>query len=209
MSPNPREATESEKSYQDYSHLPSLIKEEQDYLQRRSQQKDSTPSAPGKKPVKVAGASTRSDKYKAQLLKLDRTLDPVPTKTLSVVVPAYNESERLPIMMKETLDFLKAKAKKEPGFTYEILIIDDGSQDSTVRVALELAQQEKDKDIRVVSFEINRGKGGAVIQVGEMGVFLPTLIDLRANNRTDMMFAFLSLFFCKHRVCNTRAENTF
>ncbi|KAG0057302.1 dolichyl-phosphate beta-glucosyltransferase [Gryganskiella cystojenkinii] len=164
MSPNPREATESEKCYQDHTHLSSLIKEEQEYLQRKSQQNDSAPSTLGKKPIKVAGGSTRSDKYRAQLLKLDRTLDPVATKTLSVVVPAYNESERLPIMMQETLDFLKAKAKKEPGFTYEILIIDDGSQDSTVRVALELAHQAKDKDIRVVSFETNRGKGGAVSQ---------------------------------------------
>ncbi|GJJ68321.1 dolichyl-phosphate beta-glucosyltransferase [Entomortierella parvispora] len=162
MSPNPRQPTESEKRYQDYSHLPSLIKEEQDYLQRKSKEASSS-SSPSGKPAKVAGASTRSDKYKSQLLKLDRTDSPA-QKTLSVVVPAYNESERLPIMMKETLDFLKAKAKKEPGFTYEILIVDDGSQDTTVRVALELAQQEKDKDIRVVSFEKNRGKGGGVIQ---------------------------------------------
>jgi len=174
MSPNPRLAADSEKRYQDYTHLASLIKEEQDYLQRKSNQgaassssltNTSSPSPPPSgKPAKVTGASTRSDKYKAQLLKLDRTDSPA-QKTLSVVVPAYNESERLPIMMKETLDFLKAKAKKEAGFTYEILIVDDGSQDGTVRVALELAQQEKDKDIRVLSFEKNRGKGGAVIQV--------------------------------------------
>ena len=83
------------------------------------------------------------------------------------MVPAYNESERLPIMMKETLDFLKAKATKDPSFTYEILLVDDGSQDSTVRVALEIAKAEANKDIRVLSFEKNRGKGGAVIQVNE------------------------------------------
>lgn len=183
MSPNPRQPTDSEQRYQDYTHLSSLIKEEQDYLQRKSKQETATaadasssssssstppPPSTGKKPTKITGASTRSDKYRAQLLKLDRTDSPAAAqKTLSVVVPAYNESERLPIMMKETLDFLKAKAKKIPGFSYEILIVDDGSQDGTVRVALELAQLEKDKDIRVVSFEKNRGKGGAVIQVSE------------------------------------------
>ncbi|KAK5821316.1 nucleotide-diphospho-sugar transferase [Linnemannia elongata] len=67
-------------------------------------------------------------------------------------------------MMKETLDFLKEKAHKDLTFSYEILIVDDGSQDSTVRVALEMAQKEDIKDIRVLSFEKNRGKGGAVIQ---------------------------------------------
>ncbi|KAI1316436.1 dolichyl-phosphate beta-glucosyltransferase [Mortierella claussenii] len=91
-------------------------------------------------------------------------MDGSPTKTLSVVVPAYNESERLPIMMKETLEFLKPRREKDPTFSYEILIVDDGSQDATVRIALDLAQREGNKDIRVLSFEKNRGKGGAVIQ---------------------------------------------
>ncbi|KAF9147277.1 dolichyl-phosphate beta-glucosyltransferase [Linnemannia schmuckeri] len=168
MSPNPREATASERCYQDLTHLTSLIKEENDYQQRLAKQQSITPAAPtipaGTKIKKIAGGSTRSDKYKAQLKPLSRTDEGSPTKTLSVVVPAYNETERLPIMMKETLDFLKEKAYKDLTFSYEILVVDDGSQDSTVRVALEMAQQEDIKDIRVLSFEKNRGKGGAVIQ---------------------------------------------
>ncbi|KAF9390246.1 dolichyl-phosphate beta-glucosyltransferase [Podila verticillata] len=160
LNPNPRAPTESEKCYQDFTHLPSLIKEEQEYQKRLS----ATPSPSSGTKKKIAGGSTLSEKYKSQLAQLPRTDDAKATKTLSVVVPAYNESERLPIMMKETLDFLKAKATKDPSFTYEILLIDDGSQDSTVRVALEIAQAEANKDIRVVSFEKNRGKGGAVIQ---------------------------------------------
>ncbi|ORZ21722.1 nucleotide-diphospho-sugar transferase [Lobosporangium transversale] len=67
-------------------------------------------------------------------------------------------------MMKETLHFLNARAQKDLSFTFEILIVDDGSQDQTVKAALEIAQQEQNKDIRVLSFEKNRGKGGAVIQ---------------------------------------------
>ncbi|OAQ26932.1 glycosyltransferase family 2 protein [Linnemannia elongata AG-77] len=169
MSPHPREATPSERCYQDLTHLTSLIKEENDYQQRLTKQQSITPATPtpgasNKKTKKIAGGSTRSDKYKAQLKPLSRTDEGAPTKTLSVVVPAYNESERLPIMMKETLDFLKEKAHKDLTFSYEILIVDDGSQDSTVRVALEMAQKEDIKDIRVLSFEKNRGKGGAVIQ---------------------------------------------
>lgn len=169
MSPTPREATASERCYQDFTHLAALIKEESDHQQRlANEQQAITPTTPtqgSNKTKKITGGSTRSDKYKAQLKPLSRTDEGVPTKTLSVVVPAYNETERLPIMMKETLDFLKEKATKDTAFTYEILIVDDGSQDSTVRIALEMAQQEDIKDIRVVSFEKNRGKGGAVIQV--------------------------------------------
>ncbi|KAF9900621.1 dolichyl-phosphate beta-glucosyltransferase [Linnemannia zychae] len=174
LSPNPRAATASEKCYQDLTHLPSLIKEEKDYQQRllneQQQQQTTTPAATTsgtqvpKKSKKIAGGSTRSEKYKVQLKALSRTDEGTPQKTLSVVVPAYNESERLPIMMQETLDFLKEKSNMVAGFTYEILIVDDGSQDSTVRVALEMAQKEGIQDIRVLSFEKNRGKGGAVIQ---------------------------------------------
>jgi dolichyl-phosphate beta-glucosyltransferase len=144
-----------------------LLKEESDYQQRlaKEQQPKTPTQGSNKQTMKISGGSTRSDKYKAQLKPLSRTDEGTPSKTLSVVVPAYNESERLPIMMKETLDFLKEKETKDTAFTYEIMIIDDGSQDSTVRVALEMAQQENIHDIRVVSFETNRGKGGAVIQV--------------------------------------------
>jgi len=169
LSPNPRPATGPEQCYQDYTHLEALIKEEQELEQRLKNHQASSPTAAGtlnKKKKKVAGGATRSEKYKAQLPRLPRTADEgAPAKSLSVVVPAYNESERLPIMMKETLDFLKARSESDPQFTYEILIVDDGSQDSTVRVALEIAQQERNSDIRVLSFEKNRGKGGAVAQV--------------------------------------------
>ncbi|KAF9432660.1 dolichyl-phosphate beta-glucosyltransferase [Entomortierella beljakovae] len=165
LSPSPREATEYEKCYQDYTHLSGLIKEEEDY-QKKLKEHNTTSSTASKstKKSKIAGGATRSEKYKNQLPPLTRTDEGSPQRTLSVVVPAYNESERLPIMMKETLDFLKARSEKDPSFTYEILIVDDGSQDSTVRTALEIAKKDSNKDIHVLSFEKNRGKGGAVIQ---------------------------------------------
>jgi len=59
------------------------------------------------------------------------------------------------------------EALRQPLSSYEILIVDDGSRDRTVNVALELAEklgltQEKTKQLRVVKLEKNRGKGGAV-----------------------------------------------
>ncbi|KAG0216391.1 dolichyl-phosphate beta-glucosyltransferase [Mortierella sp. GBA30] len=168
MSPSPRDATESEKCYQDYTHLSALIKEEQEHEKRLKDQASSSPAAGATTPApskkKIAGSATRSEKYKTQLPRLPRINEGSAEKSLSIVVPAYNESERLPVMMKETLDFLKYRSQKDPEFTYEILIIDDGCQDSTVRVALEIAEKEGNKDIRVLSIEKNRGKGGAIIQ---------------------------------------------
>jgi len=77
---------------------------------------------------------------------------------LSIVVPAYNESTRLPPMLRTTVTHLSTR----PSRTYEILIVDDGSTDTTSNVALSLASSYPSSDIRVVKLRRNRGKGGAV-----------------------------------------------
>jgi len=78
---------------------------------------------------------------------------------LSIIIPAYNETQRLPSMLSSTLEHLASFAKR----TFEVLIIDDGSADGTATAALKLAAENYPKaDIRVVQLERNRGKGGAV-----------------------------------------------
>ncbi|XP_019508717.1 PREDICTED: dolichyl-phosphate beta-glucosyltransferase isoform X1 [Hipposideros armiger] len=54
-----------------------------------------------------------------------------PTKQLSVVVPSYNEEKRLPVMMDEALGYLEERQKQDPTFTYEVIVVDDGSKDQT------------------------------------------------------------------------------
>ncbi|KAM5277660.1 dolichyl-phosphate beta-glucosyltransferase isoform 3-T3 [Hipposideros larvatus] len=54
-----------------------------------------------------------------------------PTKQLSVVVPSYNEEKRLPVMMDEALGYLEKRQKQDPTFTYEVIVVDDGSKDQT------------------------------------------------------------------------------
>ena len=78
---------------------------------------------------------------------------------LTVVIPAYNETARLPSMLSTTVSHLDATKKMR---TYEILIVNDGSSDDTSAVALKLANQYSKSDIRVVTLEKNLGKGGAV-----------------------------------------------
>jgi dolichyl-phosphate beta-glucosyltransferase len=86
------------------------------------------------------------------------------TLDISVIVPAYNERDRLPTMLSEAVEHLYATYNT----SYELLIVDDGSKDDTVDVALSWsAARLKSGDLqadqlRVISLSKNRGKGGAV-----------------------------------------------
>ncbi|XP_062423084.1 dolichyl-phosphate beta-glucosyltransferase isoform X2 [Rhea pennata] len=90
-----------------------------------------------------------------------------PTRELSVVVPSYNEEDRLPLMMDEALDYLEKRQRQDPSFTYEVIVVDDGSKDQTKKVALKYCKKYGSDKVRVLSLVKNRGKGGAV----RMGVF--------------------------------------
>ncbi|KAI1394117.1 glycosyltransferase family 2 protein [Hypoxylon trugodes] len=106
---------------------------------------------------------------------------------MSVVFPAYNEEDRILPTLKEAVEYLDATYGRSPrsnpktrtagGSTrrhvknapredvagYEILIVNDGSKDKTVQVALDFAREQGLHDIlRVVTLEHNRGKGGGV-----------------------------------------------
>lgn len=72
---------------------------------------------------------------------------------LSVVVPAYNEEKRLAPGLRQALEYLARR-----GEPFELLVVDDGSRDETIRVAESFAPQ----GVRVVRHERNRGKGAAV-----------------------------------------------
>ncbi|NXC34739.1 ALG5 glucosyltransferase, partial [Campylorhamphus procurvoides] len=90
-----------------------------------------------------------------------------PTRELSVVVPSYNEEDRLPLMMDEALDYLEKRQKRDASFTYEVIVVNDGSKDQTTKVAMEYCKKYGSDKVRVLSLVKNRGKGGAV----RMGVF--------------------------------------
>lgn len=76
---------------------------------------------------------------------------------LSVVIPAYNEETNL---KKGALDSVYDYLKKQD-YSWEVLVVDDGSSDKTAELAKEFA---KDKDNFRVLEEPHRGKGGTVIK---------------------------------------------
>lgn len=72
--------------------------------------------------------------------------------SLSVVVPAFNEEQRLPETLSAMLAFLRGRDE-----TFEIVVVNDGSRDRTAAVA-----REAGPEIRVIENPGNRGKGYSV-----------------------------------------------
>uniref|UniRef100_UPI00358E2E0B dolichyl-phosphate beta-glucosyltransferase isoform X2 n=1 Tax=Myxine glutinosa TaxID=7769 RepID=UPI00358E2E0B len=84
------------------------------------------------------------------------------SRDLSVVIPAYNEETRLPPMLDEALKYLEARQRRHLSFTYEVLVVDDGSTDKTTEVALAYSSRLGFDKVRVMTLPKNHGKGGAV-----------------------------------------------
>ncbi len=80
-----------------------------------------------------------------------------PVPELSIVIPAYNEENRIG----STLDTFSAYFKKS-GKKYEIVVIMDGCTDGTGRVVREKARNHG--NIRFREFEVNAGKGGGLLK---------------------------------------------
>ncbi|XP_037820971.1 dolichyl-phosphate beta-glucosyltransferase [Lucilia sericata] len=89
------------------------------------------------------------------------SIEDEPSLDLSVIVPAYNEEQRMPVMLDECLEFLESKSKTG-NFTYEIIVVSDGSSDGTVALALKYSKKYTVNKVRVLELIENRGKGGAV-----------------------------------------------
>mmetsp|Transcript_45174 Transcript_45174/g.105743 ORF Transcript_45174/g.105743 Transcript_45174/m.105743 type:complete len:262 (+) Transcript_45174:1671-2456(+) len=83
-------------------------------------------------------------------------------RSLSVIVPAYNEETRLVSMLREAVGYLARRSSLEPVFTWELLVVDDGSADRTFDVARRFAAELAPGQMRVLRLPRNRGKGAAV-----------------------------------------------
>ena len=97
---------------------------------------------------------------------------------LSVIVPAYNEEKALAKNIKKFNNYLSQQS-----FSYEIIIVNDGSTDQTKAVAKKLLSQIK--NLQFIDNKKNKGKGAAV-QQGFLAAKGKYRLFLDADNSTSI-----------------------
>ena len=76
---------------------------------------------------------------------------------LSIVIPAYNEEKTIHLILNK----IKA-VKLINDITKEIIIVNDCSKDKTVETIEKYIAENSDMNIRLISHEVNKGKGAAL-----------------------------------------------
>ncbi|HEX6648513.1 MAG TPA: dolichyl-phosphate beta-glucosyltransferase [Pyrinomonadaceae bacterium] len=77
--------------------------------------------------------------------------------SLSVIIPAYNESARLGNTLRAVVDYLRANSPDA-----EVIVVDDGSSDKTAELARQALKDSGSLRTSVISYKSNLGKGRAV-----------------------------------------------
>jgi len=80
---------------------------------------------------------------------------PINDMTYSIVIPAYNESERLGATLEKVLGYVR-----QQGWDAEVVVVNDGSRDNTAEIVREFAKNNP--TLRLVENPGNRGKGYSV-----------------------------------------------
>lgn len=95
---------------------------------------------------------------------------------LSIIIPSYNEEQRLPATLKSIAAYLRLSNRDA-----EVIVVDDGSKDKTIAVGESFRNEIP--NIRVISNGQNRGKGYSVrhgMQEAKGRIVLFTDADLSA-----------------------------
>ncbi|MEX1112792.1 MAG: dolichyl-phosphate beta-glucosyltransferase [Candidatus Andersenbacteria bacterium] len=100
-------------------------------------------------------------------------------KSLSLIIPAYNEEQRLPVF----LETVKTYIDTHPGDIQQLIIVDDGSSDATVSTANKFASRIS--QMTVLSHQTNKGKGAA-IQTGVAHGSCDLIVFMDADGATPI-----------------------
>ena len=97
---------------------------------------------------------------------------------LSLIIPCYNEG----IKLIKNIDLIKDYLTENNIIDYEIIVVNDGSKDNTLKILNEIIKENC--DIKLVSYEKNQGKGHAVKKgieksIGDFIIFMDA--DLSTN----------------------------
>lgn len=95
-----------------------------------------------------------------------------------MIVPAYNEEERVAQTLTGIAEYLKAG-----GYAFEILVLNDGSSDATARKVREAAS--RCPEIRLIDRKENLGKG-TTVKEGIAHANYPICLFMDADNSTSI-----------------------
>lgn len=88
-----------------------------------------------------------------------------------IVVPAYNEAARLPVLLAQIKDYIGSGVPAAHDLDVRFLLVDDGSRpDEAARERTLLDQAGIGERMTFVRFEQNRGKGAAIRSGFELGL---------------------------------------
>jgi glycosyltransferase involved in cell wall biosynthesis len=79
------------------------------------------------------------------------------SSSLSIVIPAYNEADRLGNTLRAVVAYLREHSPES-----EIIVVDDGSADNTAALSREILEDSGSLRTSVISYKSNLGKGRAV-----------------------------------------------
>jgi glycosyltransferase involved in cell wall biosynthesis len=79
------------------------------------------------------------------------------SQSVSIIIPAYNEADRLVKSLDTVLDYLRQNWP-----TGELIVVDDGSSDNTAELARQAFAQSGGLRTSVITYRSNLGKGRAV-----------------------------------------------
>ena len=105
----------------------------------------------------------------------------------SIVIPAYNESARIPATLRSVVDCIRAR-----GWNAEVLVVNDGSRDETAAVVKEFAQTAP--EVRLLENPTNRGKGysvrhGILQALGDIVMFTDADLSSPMDEAEDLFAA--------------------
>lgn len=110
------------------------------------------------------------------------------SKSLSVIIPAYNKDTEVAAVISSYVDLLK-----KTSHDWEIIVVDDASSDHTLKEAIRSKNLNGNSyRIKIYSYDLNQGKGFALYygfgkSTGQTVVFADSDLDLPAQNLQTLL----------------------
>jgi dolichyl-phosphate beta-glucosyltransferase len=97
---------------------------------------------------------------------------------LTIVIPAFNEAKKIEATVDEVTSFISGR-----GYSYELIIVDDGSKDDTLDIIKRYKALNSNGSIKILENNPNRGKG-FVVRKGIIEATGDYILFMDADNST-------------------------